>query len=62
MKQVIKSGQPREVVNRIGVIKMELDYELSTLFEAMQEDNEEKKTECKRRLERLRKEWIKLQA
>jgi hypothetical protein len=62
MKQTVKQNQPPESNNRMGVIKLELDYELATLFEAMQENDEAKKTETKRKLERLRKEWIKLQA
>ncbi|AZB42781.1 hypothetical protein CEF21_11010 [Bacillus sp. FJAT-42376] len=62
MKQVIKAAQPREIKNRISVIQLELDYELATLFEAMQDNNEDQKSEIKQRLEKLRKEWLKLQA
>ncbi|MBS2968813.1 hypothetical protein J9317_08590 [Metabacillus sp. KIGAM252] len=62
MKQVIKAAQPRELKNRISVIQLELDYELATLFDAMQNNNEDQKSESKQRLEKLRKEWLKLQA
>ncbi|MGD6818395.1 hypothetical protein ACQCVE_15145 [Metabacillus sp. 113a] len=62
MKQVIKAAQPREIKNRIGVIQLELDYELATLFEAMEENNEDQKSASKQRLEKLRREWLKLQA
>lgn len=62
MKQILKQQQQKETVNRIGVIKLELDYELATLFEAMQEKNEDKVSESKRKLERLRKEWLRLKA
>ncbi|KZZ83002.1 MULTISPECIES: hypothetical protein [Bacillaceae] len=62
MKQVIKAAQPRELKNRISVIQLELDYELATLFDAMQDNNEDQKSESKQRLEKLRREWLKLQA
>ncbi|NNU89268.1 MULTISPECIES: hypothetical protein [Anoxybacillus] len=45
---------------RIKVLKLEVDYELATLYEAMLENNEAKKNECKRKLERLRQELIRL--
>ncbi|MTH52575.1 hypothetical protein GKZ89_04080 [Bacillus mangrovi] len=62
MKQVMKAVQPKEMKNRINVVQLELDYELATLFEAMQEKNEDQKSASKQRLEKLRKEWMKLQA
>ena len=46
---------------RLGVIRLELDYELATLYEAMVENNEEKKNQCKQKLEKLRQEMIALQ-
>ncbi|MCM3160342.1 hypothetical protein KDJ21_022000 [Metabacillus litoralis] len=48
--------------NRIGVLRLELDYELASLYEAMQNKDQKKKIECKQKLEKLRKEWMKLQA
>jgi hypothetical protein len=38
-----------------------MDYELATLYEAMQNNDSKKTTECKQKLEKLRKEWMKLQ-
>ncbi|KPD01305.1 hypothetical protein LR69_00462 [Geobacillus sp. BCO2] len=46
---------------RMAVLRLELDYELATLYEAMMENDEEKKKECKRRLEKLRQELMRLQ-
>ncbi|WP_224752485.1 hypothetical protein [Metabacillus arenae] len=62
MKQIVKQVQKKESENRLGVLRLELDYELATLFEAMEEKNNEKVNECKKKLERLRKEWLRLQA
>ncbi|MFP3821583.1 hypothetical protein SB658_23075, partial [Bacillus sp. SIMBA_008] len=39
---------------------LEVDYELATLYEAMQKENEDQIDLSKRKLERLRKEWIRL--
>lgn len=62
MKQIVKTTGQKEYDNRIGVLKLELDYELATLYDAMSLNDEAKKNECKRKLERLRKEWIRLNA
>jgi hypothetical protein len=63
MKQLInttrKKGGEGE---RMAVLKLELDYELATLFEAMTENNENKKNLCKARLERIRQELVRLKA
>ncbi|TCS94663.1 hypothetical protein EDD58_10375 [Hazenella coriacea] len=47
---------------RIPVLRLELDYELALLFEAMQENNEYKMEQCKERLEELRREMLMLEA
>lgn len=62
MKQIVKTSGQKIINNRIGVLRLELDYELATLYEAMQNKDTKKKTECTQRLERLRKEWMKLHA
>ncbi len=62
MKQIVKNTGQKEYDNRIGVLKLELDYELATLYDAMSQNDESKKNECKRKLERLRKEWMRLKA
>ncbi|MCD5322534.1 MULTISPECIES: hypothetical protein [Pontibacillus] len=61
MKRVMDSLRKREVMERLPVVKMEIDYELMTLFEAMEDQDEVQVKESKERLEQLRKEWIHLQ-
>ncbi|XOT25998.1 hypothetical protein ACLQ7P_14310 [Bacillus subtilis subsp. subtilis] len=60
MRQVIKEGFKEEKNNRVAVWRLEVDYELATLYEAMQKENEEQIEQSKNKLERLRKEWIRL--
>ncbi|MFC0274673.1 hypothetical protein ACFFIX_25435 [Metabacillus herbersteinensis] len=62
MKQIVKGNSPKESKNHIGVLRLELDYELATLYDAMQTNDQEKKIESKRKLEKLRKEWMRLQS
>ncbi len=47
---------------RIPVLRLELDYELATLYDAMMEDDNQKKEECVQKLEVLRLEMIRLEA
>lgn len=61
MKKTINSVKRADGDKRIAMLRLELDYELATLYEAMMENNEEKKKECKRRLEKLRQELMRLQ-
>ncbi|TYS08178.1 hypothetical protein FZC70_15150 [Bacillus subtilis] len=60
MRQVVKEGFKEEKNNRVAVWKLEVDYELATLYEAIQKENEEQIEQSKNKLERLRKEWIRL--
>ncbi|ALF10013.1 hypothetical protein [Parageobacillus thermoglucosidasius] len=62
MKKTMNAVKRAEGNKRIAVLRLELDYELATLYEAMMENNEEKKNECKQRLEKLRQELMRLQA
>jgi hypothetical protein len=62
MKQIVKHGQKETKNNRVAVWRLEVDYELATLFEALQNQDEEQIDYSKRKLERLRKEWIRLHA
>jgi len=61
MKQVVNMYKKNDGQKRLGVIRLELDFELATLYEAMMENNEEQKQKCKRKLEKLREEMISLQ-
>ncbi|WP_078409335.1 hypothetical protein [Priestia abyssalis] len=62
MKQVVNMYKKLDGQKRLAVIRLEMDYELATLYEAMVENNEQKKNECKQKLERLRQEMLKLQS
>lgn len=59
MKSVKNSSGEKE---RTAVLRLEMDYELATLFEAMNAQNEEMKTQSKQRLERIRQELLRLKA
>lgn len=60
MKRVMDSLRKREVMERLPVVKMEIDYELMTLFEAMEDEDTHQVSQSKERLEQLRKEWVHL--
>ncbi|GGD19479.1 hypothetical protein [Pontibacillus salipaludis] len=60
MKRVMDSLRKREVMERLPVVKMEIDYELMTLFEAMEEEDNQQVRQSKERLEQLRMEWVHL--
>ncbi|WP_010282806.1 hypothetical protein [Bacillus timonensis] len=62
MKQVINDLKRKDGEKRLAVLRMEVDYELATLYDAMIEKDEMKKEECKKKLQKLSQEMIKLEA
>ncbi|TCP30516.1 hypothetical protein EV207_10545 [Scopulibacillus darangshiensis] len=62
MKQVIQTLKRTDAEKRIPVVRMEIDYELATLHDAMIEDNAAEIKACKVRLEKLRQEMLRLEA
>ncbi|WP_062105254.1 hypothetical protein [Bacillus niameyensis] len=63
MKQVKHAYRRKNLNNqRLAVLRLELNYELAVLYEALQEGNEDKKSSSKRKLEKLREELLKLNA
>ncbi|TKD71805.1 hypothetical protein [Pseudalkalibacillus hwajinpoensis] len=62
MKQVIQSLQRNEAEKRIPVLRMEIDYELATLHDAMTASDKDEMKKCKVKLELLRQEMIRLEA
>lgn len=63
MKQLMNNLKKKAVEKeRTAVLRMEMDYELATLYEAMQESNEKKQSEIKEKLEKIRLELLKLKA
>ncbi|MDP4103396.1 MAG: hypothetical protein Q8935_00470 [Bacillota bacterium] len=63
MRQVMNTSRKKTGdKERSAVLRLEMDYELATLFEAMSENNEEKMKVCKQKLERIRQELLRLKA
>ncbi|WP_368503946.1 hypothetical protein AB3N04_17780 [Alkalihalophilus sp. As8PL] len=61
MKQVIQEVKCMDVEKRMPVLRLEIDYELMTLHDAMLKEDLIKINDAKRELESLRKEFLKLQ-
>ncbi|MDQ0177014.1 hypothetical protein [Bacillus chungangensis] len=63
MKQIVHASRKKtSQQERLAVLRLELDYELAVLFEAMQESNEEQKELSKQKLKKIRMELLKLRA
>lgn len=63
MKQVVNSLKKREYEKeRKAVLRLEMDYELATLFDAINDNNEKQKSKSKEKLEKIRSELIMLKA
>lgn len=63
MKQLMGPNKKNNVEKeRTAVLRLEMDYELATLFEAMTEKNEKKQVQVKEKLEKIRAELLKLKA
>lgn len=58
MKRVMEALRRREAEERLPVIRLEIDYELMTLYDAMMEEDEEQIDNSKQRLNELRTELI----
>ncbi|WP_102262055.1 hypothetical protein [Mesobacillus jeotgali] len=63
MKQLINSTRKKNgELQRTAVLRLEMDYELATLFDAMTDSDKSKMKECKQKLERIRQELLRLKA
>ncbi|PPA72194.1 hypothetical protein [Jeotgalibacillus proteolyticus] len=61
MKQVIQVTRKRDLKSeRMAILRLELDYELAVLFEAMEEQNVSSMDVSKEKLSGIRKELIEL--
>ncbi|KIL50319.1 hypothetical protein KP77_16940 [Jeotgalibacillus alimentarius] len=61
MKQVIQVTRKRDYIQeRLAVLRMELDYELAVLFEAMELENKTEIDSVKERLSLIRHEMNEL--
>ncbi|KAF0820197.1 MULTISPECIES: hypothetical protein [unclassified Cytobacillus] len=59
MNTVKKKNGDRE---RTAVLRLEMDYELATLFDAMSEKDEDLQKQSKLKLEKIRQELLRLKA
>jgi hypothetical protein len=63
MKQLMNQGRKKAAVKeRTAVLRLEMDYELATLYDAMVEKNEDQKIKSKNKLEKIRQELVSLQS
>lgn len=60
-EDMIQAFQSKRAEERIGVLRMELDYELSNLHEAITEQNDEKIEQITTKLQALRLEMLQLE-
>ncbi len=63
MKQVMNTSKSKDLrQQRLAVLRLELDYELAVLFEAMQDKNEELQVKSKEKLTKIREELVRMKA
>ncbi len=62
VEEMIKAFKCQEPEKRISVLRLELDYELALLHEAMMQKNTHRIDQCKARLRELRQEMMMLEA
>ncbi|GLI82936.1 hypothetical protein FZC83_12405 [Rossellomorea marisflavi] len=63
MKQVMNTSKKRDVQQqRMNVLRLEMDYELAVLFEAIQMNDEQLQSNSKQKLMGIREELMKLKA
>ncbi len=61
MKYVMEALRRQEAKEKIPVIRMEIDYELVTLYDALQADDHVQVIKSKERLKQLRKQMIEIE-
>ncbi|WP_205135664.1 hypothetical protein [Virgibacillus halotolerans] len=61
MKYVMEALRRKEAEEQLPVIRMEIDYELVTLFDALQANNTVDIIKTKERLEQLRLQWLEIE-
>jgi hypothetical protein len=62
MKYVMEALRRKEAEERLPVIRMEIDYELVTLYDAMQADDKVEMIKAKERLEQLRTQLLEIES
>ncbi|GAF24280.1 MULTISPECIES: hypothetical protein [Shouchella] len=61
MKQVLPSFHSFEPENRLSVLRLEIDYQLMTLYDALVAEDSDKINDSKALLDEYRQEWLSLQ-
>lgn len=61
MEEVIRAYRCQEAEVRIPILRMELDYELEKLHDALKNRNYHKIDQCKAKLKEIRKEMLLLE-
>ncbi|NBJ70759.1 MULTISPECIES: hypothetical protein [Clostridia] len=61
MKYVMETLRKKEAREKLPVIRMEIDYELVTLYDAMKQDDTVAIIKSKERLINLRKQWLEME-
>ncbi|MEJ9211858.1 hypothetical protein [Bacillus smithii] len=62
MKHLVNDSKKKKTQEKLVVIRMELDYELAVLFEAMEHKDKEKMDKVKTKLRALREELVRLES
>lgn len=60
LKYVMEVIRRQEAEKKLPVIKMEIDYELLTLYDALQENDRIQMIKSKERLNQLRLQWLEM--
>lgn len=60
-EEMIKAYQSQRAEERIGIVRLELDYELANLYEAMEREDIQMAEKCKEKLVLLRNEMLQLE-
>ncbi|WP_080874876.1 hypothetical protein [Oceanobacillus timonensis] len=60
MKYVMEALRRKEAEERLPVIKLEIDYELATLYDALQEKDTVQIIKSKEKLKQLSEQWMNL--
>ncbi|CDQ40252.1 MULTISPECIES: hypothetical protein [Virgibacillus] len=60
MKYVMEALRRKEALEKLPVIRMEIDYELVTLYDAMKNEDTVGIIKSKERLKQLRRQWLEI--
>lgn len=62
LKYVMEALRRKEAQEKLPVIRMEIDYELVTLHDALQAKDSVQIIKTKERLEQLRRQWLEIES